>query len=73
MSKNAVVMGQSIVDEFSKRNLDVALMVINIASIHGYRDMTWAINKYKEQYQFRREVSPQPTAVPTIKVSSEVF
>ena len=44
MSKKAIVVGQSVVDDFSKRNLDVALKLINIATIHGYVDMTWAIN-----------------------------
>ena len=77
MSKQAVVMGQGVVDEFSKRNLDVALAVVNIASLHGYRDMTWAITKYKEQYQFRRDISGNPiqgtTPVPPVKLSSEVF
>lgn len=72
MSKKAVVMGQGIVDDFSNRDLDVALAVINIATLHGYREMSWAINKYKDQYKFRREIKPQP-ASKVIEVSSEVF
>ena len=70
MSKQAVVMGQSIVDDFSKRNLDTALAVINIAALHGYRDMSWAINKFKDQYKFKREISIPNTP---ISVSSEAF
>jgi hypothetical protein len=70
MSKQAVVMGQSIVDDFSKRNLDTALAIINIAALHGYRDMSWAINKFKDQYKFKREISTPNTP---ISVSSEAF
>lgn len=77
MSKQAVVMGQGVVDDFAKRNLDVALAVVNIAALHGYRDMTWAITKYKEQYQFRRDINIQhnQSVTPTspVKLSSEVF
>jgi hypothetical protein len=74
MSKQAVISGQSVVDEFSKRNLDVALELINIASLHGYRDMNWAIARYKEQHRFRRESSPQPVTNPQkVGLSSEVF
>lgn len=70
MSKQAVVMGQSVVDDFSKRNLDTALAIINIAALHGYRDMSWAINKFKDQYKFKREISTPSTP---ISVSSEAF
>ena len=78
MSKQAVIEGQRVVDEFSKRDLDVALRLINIATIHGYVDMTWAINRYDEQYKVRRVVSAQMVRTPNIstkpvEVSSEVF
>lgn len=72
MSKKAVVMGQGTVDDFSNRDLDVALAIINIATLHGYREMSWAINKYNDQYKFRREIKPQ-SAPKVIEVSSEVF
>jgi hypothetical protein len=75
MSKKAVTMGQNTVDEFSKRNLDVALSVINIAAMHGYVDMQWAVNKYQEQYKVRREISylPKSTNVTPAELSSEAF
>ena len=78
MSKQAVIEGQKVVDEFSKRDLDVALRLINIATIHGYVDMTWAINRYDEQYKVRRVVSAPTIITPHIntkpvEVSSEVF
>ena len=77
MSKKAVMLGQSTVDEFSNGNLDVALTVLNLAALHGYRDITWAINKYKEQYKCTRVVQPISSAPITspqkVQVSSEVF
>lgn len=46
MSKVAVEEAQKQVDKFSQRNLDVALKVVKIAAINGYRDINWAIEKY---------------------------
>lgn len=68
MSKKAVALGQQVVDDFSHRDLDKALTLIGIATVHGYRDMSWAVNKYNSQYQFKREVVQTP-----VKLSSEVF
>ncbi len=51
MTKQAVVAAQARVDEFSNRNLDIALKVLEIASINGYRDITWAINAYNKDYK----------------------
>ena len=36
------------VDEFSNHDLDVALDVIKIATAGGYREASWAIDKYKQ-------------------------
>ena len=72
MSKAAVLEGQSVVDNFSQHNLDVALKVINIASIHGLRDMNWAVDKYKEQYRVKGSIAPKIDDSP-LRVSSEVF
>lgn len=72
MSKAAVLEGQAIVDDFSQHNLDVALKIINIASIHGLRDMNWAVAKYKEQYRVKGSIAPKVDDSP-IRVSSEVF
>jgi hypothetical protein len=74
MSKKAVMLGQSVVDEFSHRDLDVALNLLSIAALHGHRDIQWSIKKYKEQYKFRREVAPPSITNPQkVGLSSEVF
>lgn len=51
MTKQAVVAAQARIDEFSGRNLDIALKVLEIASINAYRDITWAINTYNKDYK----------------------
>ena len=75
MSKKAVTLGQSVVDNFSKRDLDVALAVISIAAMHGYVDMQWAINKYLEQYKVKREMNytSNPVITTPVELSSEAF
>jgi hypothetical protein len=75
MSKKAVTLGQSVVDNFSKRDLDVALTVISIAAMHGYVDMQWAVNKYQEQYKVKREINylPKSTNGTPVELSKEAF
>lgn len=57
MTKAAVVAAQGTVDKFSNRNLDIALKVLQIASINGYRDITWAINNYNKDYRVNYTVA----------------
>lgn len=75
MSKVCVTSAQQVVDEFSSRNLDVALELLKIASTHCYRDMTWAINVYKKQYTATYRVQPTTRNVPirNTELSTEVF
>lgn len=51
MSKESVMSAQSVVDDFAKGNLDLALKIIKIATANGYRDMTWAINLFNTNYK----------------------
>ncbi len=51
MSKKAVLFGQQLVDETSNRDLDVALKIIELATVNGYKDMTWAVKLYKDNYE----------------------
>ena len=50
LSQKAIGLAQYAVDKFADHNLDVALKIIEIASVNGYKDMEWAINKYKANY-----------------------
>ena len=60
MSKKAVVCAQQTIDEFANRNLDVALEVLKIATINGYRDINYAINNFKKMYNVSYKITPPP-------------
>jgi hypothetical protein len=80
MTKAAVIHAQPTLDSFSNRNLDVALKVLQIAAIHGYEDIQWAINSYNKDFKVNYNV-PAPvkqkpsTFVPAARcrMSDEVF
>lgn len=74
MSKKSVELGQKLVDNFSGRNLDLAIEILNIASIGGYRDIQWAINNYKENVGKHMSVPISSTSTITkVNLSQEVF
>lgn len=59
MTKAAVIHAQPTLDKFCNRNLDVALKVLEIASIHGYEDINWAINSYNKDFKVNYNITPQ--------------
>lgn len=81
MTKAAVIHAQPTLDKFCNRNLDVALKVLEIASIHGYEDINWAINSYNKDFKVNYNVSDSAskskasTFVPTTRsrMSDEIF
>lgn len=75
MSAKCVTVAETTVDSFSNHNLDVALKLLEIASIHGYRDIQWAINKYNQEFKVSYQTSPAPKRVVTSnsELSAEVF
>lgn len=72
MSKKSVVSAQTLVDDFSKHNLDVALKIVEIASINGYRDMEWALNTYKQNYNVRYKAEQKATVTMSKPVIGDV-
>lgn len=59
MSKAAIILGEKLVDEYSNRNLDVALDIISIASVNGWKDMKYAVEMYdKNKGQKFKNVKP---------------
>lgn len=65
MSKTALLTGQQIINNYCQKNIPLALEIINIASINGYRDMSWAINTYSS-----RTVKSQDYAIPASNIST---
>ena len=78
MSATSVTTAPKVIDAYCDHNLDLALELLKIASINGYRDIQWAINSYEADHKVnykpryvaskQSEVLKQPVAV-----SSEVF
>lgn len=50
LSEKAVEIFVQTVNDFAKGNKEIAYKVIEIATINGYRDANWAINKFKTDY-----------------------
>ena len=50
LSKRAIIVFQRDVDEFARGDLDLALKIIEIATINGWRCAEWAINTFKKDY-----------------------
>ena len=74
LSKRSIEIFQRTVDDFCNHNLDLALKIIDIATVNGYRDATWAINVYKKEYMPKYTEWPTtPLATLPQAVSTEVF
>lgn len=81
MTKAAVIHAQPTLDAFCNRNLDVALKVLEIASIHGYEDLSWAINLYNKDFKVgynvpNTTVKTKPVAFipsPRSRMGDEIF
>ena len=80
MTKAAVIHAQPTLDKFCDRNLDIALKVLEIASIHGYEDINWAINTYNKDYKVNYNISNSTKSKVTdfnppirCRLSDEVF
>lgn len=71
LSVKAITHAQEVVDNFSKRDLDIALRVIEIATISGYRDMQWAVDRYSKNSTINYKVLPPTTDKASL--SEEVF
>lgn len=74
LSKRAVELFQRDVDTFANGDLDVALEIINIASKGGYREASWAIEKFNKDYAntFRKRFVDTSTQR-RVQVGKEVF
>lgn len=83
MSSASIREGQTLIDNYTNRDLDMALKIINIGSINGWRDLSWAINDFEKKYKnsFYKSISNPSTTVsnkpssakPNNNFSDEVF
>lgn len=79
LSPKSIKVFKETVDNFANGNLDLALKIIDIATVNGYRDATWAINVFNRDYaaEFNRKYrlnNPVNSSVKSKqKLSDEVF
>lgn len=77
MSKKAVVVAQQMIDDFSNRDLDVALKILELATVNGYKDVTWAIKLYKDNfepsYRIKYSRNQRVEEQKNVELSEEVF
>ena len=77
LSKKAVTVAQQTVDSYCKGDLDLALKIIEIGAVNGYRDMTWAISAFEERFKDQFYKSKKEQAAPVQRtranLSSEIF
>ena len=77
LSKRAIIVFQRDVDEFARGDLDLALKIIEIATINGWRCAEWAINTFKKDYakDFYANYTQVAPSVPqrSVSLSDEVF
>ena len=77
MSAKSVTVAQRDVDNYSQRNLDVALKLLEIATTGGYREIQWAINAYEKDYKLTYHiaapVTPAKPRATAQQLSEEAF
>ena len=77
MSKTAIKEGQKMVDNYTKKDLDIALEILRIAATNGYRDVTWAIERYEKNLSNSGLMSqlnaPAYTAHSNIPTKEDIF
>lgn len=77
MSKAAVLEGQDVIDNYTQKDLDLALAILKIGATNGYRDLSWAITKYEQRAPSRSsksiEEATDAEVKPAIEFSDEVY
>lgn len=75
MTKKAVEVAMKTIDEYTHRDLDMALKILEIASVNGYKDIHWAIVNYEKNYKlsYRANTTINKVATNLEDLSSEVF
>lgn len=54
LSAKAVDLFQKDLNDYAKEDLELALRIVNIATIQGYKACQWAINTYEKDQSFKR-------------------
>ena len=75
LSKRAVTIFQNELYKYTNGDLDLALKLVDIATVGGYRNFEWAKNEFEKDYadSFRRQYSQAPIKRKTVESTGEVF
>lgn len=73
LAPKSVEVAQRLIDSFTNRDLDIALDILTIATMGGYRDMEWAINTYKDKSRTLPKVKTTITQQTNSRLTDEVF
>lgn len=71
LSKSAIKIFQDTLNNYTKGDLDLALRVVQIATVQGYRDCTWAINMLEESEKRKRQVARNSIRVTEQRVATK--
>lgn len=55
LSKSAIKIFQDTLNSYTKGDLDVALRIVQIATVQGYRECQWAINMFEDSERRKRK------------------
>lgn len=75
LSKRAVTIFQNELYNYTNGDLDLALKLVDIATVGGYRNFEWAKTEFEKDYadSFRRQYTQLPVRRKTVDSTGEVF
>lgn len=77
LSKSIIEIFQKTLKEYAKDDVNLALRLIEIATIQGYRDCSWAISIYEKDKKLKSQLNDRQVRVTTqqkaTKISDKVF
>lgn len=74
LSKTSIKLFQDTLNEYTKGDLDLALRLVEIATIQGYRDCSWAINVYEKDLKNKKELqNKQPRITEQKRATKETL
>lgn len=71
LSKSSIRIFQDTLNNYTKGDLDVALRIVQIATVQGYRDCTWAINMFEDSEKRRLKQTTSSVRVTEQKVATK--
>lgn len=71
LSKSAIKIFQDTLNNYTKGDLDLALRIVQIATVQGYRDCQWAINMLEDSEKRKRKQANNQVRVTEQKVATK--